>query len=76
MTNHEENDDRRQLLIRVGRYAMLGGISVLSLNLFNRVLGSGCVQLQSPCQTCGLFKRCELPKAEASQQQLGEEETS
>jgi hypothetical protein len=76
MTNPEDNDDRRQLLIRVGRYAILGGISVLSLNLFNRVLGSGCVRLQSPCQTCGLFDRCALPKAEASKQELGEEGAS
>ena len=76
MSNPEDNDDRRQLLIRVGRYAMLGGISGLSLHLVSRGLRRGCVNLQSPCQTCGLFDRCALPKAEASKQELGEEGTS
>ena len=66
MTDTEENDDRRQLLIRAGRYVMLGGVSILSLNLFNRVRVGGCVRLESPCQTCGLFNRCVLPKAEES----------
>lgn len=76
MTNPEVNDDRRQLLVRVGRYALLGGITVLSLNLVNRVFGRGCVRLQSPCQTCGLFDRCELPKAEANKKEHGEEGAS
>lgn len=74
--NPEDNDDRRGLLVRVGRYAMLGGISALSLHLAGRVLARGCVNLQSPCQTCGLFDRCSLPKADASKQELGEEGAS
>ena len=59
-----EHDERRQWMTRVGRHAMLGGISVLSLNLIGRVVRSGCVRLTSPCQTCGLFNRCVLPRAE------------
>ena len=66
MADAEENEDRRQLLIRAGRYTMLGGLSVLSLNLLSRVLVAECVSLESPCQTCGLFNRCTLPKAEES----------
>ena len=76
MTNSEDNDDRRQILIQVGRYAILGGISVLSLHLLGRALRRGCVNLQSPCQTCGLFNRCELPKAEASKRSDGQEGVS
>jgi hypothetical protein len=75
MTNLEADNDRRQMLIRAGRYALLGGLSLLSLNLLNRVLHRGCVRLTSPCQTCALFKGCALPKAEDSRQQPSEEQS-
>ncbi|WP_182868171.1 hypothetical protein [Stieleria mannarensis] len=70
----EINPDRRQLLLRVGRYALLGGLSVLTLNLLRRANNLGCVQLTSPCQTCGLFNHCELSKAEAARQEETEGE--
>lgn len=76
MSGIEENDDRRQLLIRSGRYAMLGGLSILSINLIQRVVNAGCVRFESPCQTCGLFEACELPKAAESRQSATGDEAS
>lgn len=77
MTNHvQPKHERRQWLTRVGRYIMLGGVSVLSLNLLARSLRGGCIQLTSPCQTCGLFQRCVLPRAEDSRQTQDEASTS
>ncbi|PAY16308.1 hypothetical protein CKO51_27560 [Rhodopirellula sp. SM50] len=65
---HTETNQRRQWLIRTGRYAILGGLSVLSLNLIDRALRGGCVRLESPCQSCELFKACELSKAAEARQ--------
>lgn len=42
---------------------LLGGLSVLSLNLIDRALRGECVRSESPCQSCELFKACELSKA-------------
>ncbi|QDV84165.1 hypothetical protein [Planctomycetes bacterium TBK1r] len=72
MTHPETNDDRRQYLIRTGRYMLLGGLSVLSLNLIDRALRGGCVRLESPCQSCELFKACELSKAAEARQSTSE----
>ncbi|QEG00633.1 hypothetical protein Mal15_47040 [Stieleria maiorica] len=76
MTRDEFDHDRRQWLVRVGRYALLGGMSVLTLNLLRRANNLGCVQLTSPCQTCGLFKKCGLPKADQARQPAMEGEPS
>ncbi|QDV41795.1 hypothetical protein Enr13x_16380 [Stieleria neptunia] len=76
MTQPETNNNRRQWLIRTGRYTLLGGLSVLSLNLLDRALRSGCVRLESPCQSCELFKACELSKAAETRQATTEGQTS
>ncbi len=56
--------DRRRWLVRFGRRAILGGISILSASLLVRWFNAGCIGSQSPCQTCRAFAHCGLPRAE------------
>ncbi len=71
----KEELERRQWLIRFGRRVILGGISILSLNLLLRRLNAGCIRPESPCQTCGVLSHCRLPRAEESKQSQQERRT-
>ena len=58
--------DRRDWFVGVGRMSLLGGLSALSLHLWSRSASDDCINNQSPCAACQLWKGCQLPKAKAS----------
>ena len=69
MKEQKDKIERRQWLVRLGRHIILGGISILSLKLVMRRLNAGCIRPKSPCQSCGVFTDCGLPRAEESRKQ-------
>ena len=56
--------DRRAWLSGVIRNSTLGVLVIVSGLLATRRSGRSCPGLSTPCDTCGLFRGCELPRAQ------------
>ncbi len=54
--------DRRAWLNGAIRNSTLGVLVVVSGFLATRRSGRSCPGLSTPCDTCGLFRGCELPR--------------
>ncbi len=55
--------ERRAWLSGAIRYGTLGGLVIVSGLLATRRSGNSCPGLSIPCETCGLWSQCELPRA-------------
>ncbi len=66
--------DRRTWLTAAVRYGVLGGLGVVTWQLVLRGDGSSCPPLTSACASCGLWSRCELPRAQQSRRHQSDKE--
>ncbi|MBM3998892.1 MAG: hypothetical protein FJ297_05000 [Planctomycetes bacterium] len=57
---------RRAWLIDAGRLVWLGALAALGAVLGSRAASAGCAAPRSPCEACGWWKGCDLPKAAAA----------
>jgi hypothetical protein len=57
--------ERREFLLKTGRYALFGtlaAVSALSIKRSGRSAGGQCT-LNNYCRECGIIQRCDLPEA-------------
>ena len=64
----DQRASRRQWLTGMARWGLLGGLAAVSARLLTR--DGDCVR-HLPCQTCGLWARCDLPRAQRAQAEPG-----
>lgn len=60
--------NRREWLTGAIRYGALSGLVIVSGSLATRRSGRSCPGLSIPCQTCGRWSACELPRARAERE--------
>jgi hypothetical protein len=70
MNGNDESSSRRDILLRVGRYAILGAICLLSGRLLIRDSGK-CRRTSIPCNDCSLLAHCRQERAGAARNQRG-----
>ena len=68
MNDPREAVTRREWFQRCGRRTILAALAALTGTFVVRRMNGECIDSHSPCPSCLLWERCQLPKAAETRQ--------